>query len=59
MGLVLFEVPGIIRQRAVSEGGRGALSVAAVASTRYGTRAYPHCGNRLGQQTATADGSWQ
>ncbi|KYN21492.1 hypothetical protein ALC57_06106 [Trachymyrmex cornetzi] len=46
MGLVLFEVPGIIRQRAVSEGGRGAVSAAvAVISTGNGTRANPHRGN--------------
>lgn len=46
MGLVLFEVPGIIRQRAVSEGGRGAMSAAvAVVSTRNGARADPHRGN--------------
>ncbi|KYN08632.1 hypothetical protein ALC62_00303 [Cyphomyrmex costatus] len=48
MGLVLFEVPGIIRQRAVSEGGSGAVSAAravAVISTGNSTRADPHRGN--------------
>lgn len=43
---MLFEVPGIIRQRAVSEGGRGAVSAAvAVVSTGNGARADPHRGN--------------
>lgn len=42
---MLFVVPGIIRQRVVSEGGRRALSAVAIVSTRNCTRADTHRGS--------------